>query len=132
MQTQLDTNALNDIVEEALTGALPRVAAAIASRQAVVWAKAGGHRSCGEAAPEGEVTLETPFALFSQTKLVTALCALQLLEQGKIKLDDPAELWVPELREKKILTGYSEDGRECYEEPTNKVTVRDLFCHTGG
>lgn len=59
-------------------------------------------------------------------------CALQLLEQGHIALDDHAEHWVPELRGKKILKGYSSDGRALYEMPTSKVTVRDLFCHTGG
>lgn len=55
-----------------------------------------------------------------------------MLEQGHISLDDHAERWVPELRGKQILTGYGDDGRELYEEPTSKVSVRDLFCHTGG
>ena len=49
-----------------------------------------------------------------------------------MNLDDHAERWIPELRDKKILTGYSEDGQEQYQKTTLKVTVRDLFCHTGG
>ena len=55
-----------------------------------------------------------------------------MLEQGHMALDDHAEHWVPELRGKKILTGYSNDGQELYEDTTSKVTIRDLFCHTGG
>lgn len=55
-----------------------------------------------------------------------------MLEQGRMALDDYAEKWIPELVGKRILVGYSEDGTEQYETPTTKVTVRDLFCHTGG
>lgn len=55
-----------------------------------------------------------------------------MLDAGHMKLDDYAETWIPELRGKQILTGYSEDGRELYETPASKVTVRDLFRHTGG
>lgn len=55
-----------------------------------------------------------------------------MLEAGHIHLDDYAEQWIPELKGKKILTGYSDDNQELYEDTTSKVTVRDLFCHTGG
>jgi len=55
-----------------------------------------------------------------------------MLDAGYMKLDDHAETWIPELRGKRILTGYSENGQEQYEEPTSKVTIRDLFRHTGG
>ena len=43
------------------------------------------------------------FRVFSNTKLVTSCAALLLLEEGKFKLDDPIETYIPQLGNRKVL-----------------------------
>jgi CubicO group peptidase (beta-lactamase class C family) len=64
-----------------------------------------------------ENTLETRFRIGSMNKMFTAVATLQLVEQGKLALDDPVG---------KHLRGYPN------EEVASKVTVRHLLTHTGG
>lgn len=52
-------------------------------------ANASGVRGLKEKTP---MTLDTLFYLASCTKLVTAIAALQLVEQGKLRLDDPDQV----------------------------------------
>jgi D-alanyl-D-alanine carboxypeptidase len=62
-------------------------------------------------------TLETRFRIASMTKMFTAVATLQLVEAGRLALDDPVG---------KHLPGYPN------AEVASKVTVRHLLTHTGG
>ena len=62
-------------------------------------------------------TLETRFRIGSMNKMFTAVATLQLVEAGKLALDDPVG---------KHLRGYPNS------EVATKVTVRHLLTHTGG
>ena len=62
-------------------------------------------------------TLETRFRVGSMNKMFTAVATLQLVEQGKLALDDPVG---------KHLRGYPN------EDVASKVTVLHLLTHTGG
>lgn len=68
------------------------------------------------------------------TKFVTSLAALQLVEQGKIAIDDPSviEKHLPELWEQKILTGFDDDGKPQLVDRKNPITLRHLLTHTSG
>jgi len=77
-------------------------------------------------------TTSTPYMGWSTTKLVTSVAALQLIEQGKLKIDDPVEKYVPRVSENKVLTGWNEDGTPQLRAPKNKVTILNLLTHTGG
>ena len=56
------------------------------------------------------MTVDTVVWIASMTKAVTAAAAMQLVERGKIGLDDPAGDVVPYLREVQVLDGFAEDG----------------------
>lgn len=73
----------------------------------------------GIANPDGSaVTPETPFLLASVSKSMTALAVMQLIEAGKINLEDPVEKFLP-------WFGVSgEDG--------SKITVAQLLYQTSG
>ncbi len=74
------------------------------------------HRGYGKLAPTGEarpVTPGTVFLLASITKPVTACSLLLLAERGKVSLNDPARVYLPELAHQDIR-------------------VRDLLSHTSG
>jgi CubicO group peptidase (beta-lactamase class C family) len=64
---------------------------------------------------------DTVFRIASMTKSVTALAILSLRDQGRLSLDDPAEMYVPELR---TLTYPTTDAP--------RVTVRHLLSHAQG
>ncbi|KAJ6512620.1 beta-lactamase [Mycena sanguinolenta] len=76
---------------------------------------------------------DTVFALFSQTKLITSIATLQLIEQGKIALDTPVETVLPELANPVVVTAQDEMGRPTTTVPANgKITVAHLLNHTSG
>jgi CubicO group peptidase (beta-lactamase class C family) len=62
-------------------------------------------------------TLDTRFRLGSMNKMFTAVATLQLVEAGKLALDDPIGKYLPDYPNKDVAS---------------KVTVRHLLTHTGG
>ncbi|MBM3813150.1 MAG: beta-lactamase family protein [Acidimicrobiia bacterium] len=65
-------------------------------------------------------------AIASMTKPITSAAVMQLVESGKIKLDDPASHYAPELADLQVL----ENGK--LRPPKSPVTVRHLLAHTAG
>ena len=64
------------------------------------------------------------FRIYSMTKPVTSLAAMMLVERDSIALDDPIEMYIPELKSLMVL-----EGKELIKSKT-KITVRDLLRHT--
>lgn len=58
------------------------------------------------------------------TKLVTAVCAMQLVEKGLIGLDDDVRPLVPSLAEAKILRGFVGADVPYLEDNTAPITLR--------
>lgn len=79
MSLYVNREALDQIVKDALTTApqpLPRISAVVASKDEVLWDGAGGRRTFyadKDKEPEGDVSTDTPFAMFSNTKFVTCM-----------------------------------------------------------
>jgi hypothetical protein len=69
------------------------------------------------------------FLLASQTKLLTSVAALQIVERGLIAFDDSVEELLPELAGQKVLTGFEEDGKPVLVERTEKITFRYERAH---
>lgn len=67
------------------------------------------------------VTADTVFRIASMSKNFTALAALKLRDEGKLRFDAPAETVIPELKALKYPTTDSP-----------KITVRDLLTHSAG
>ncbi|PAF32551.1 serine hydrolase domain-containing protein [Paenibacillus sp. 7516] len=71
------------------------------------------------------------FNLYSMTKIMTCVAALQLVERGHMLLSDPVSDYLPEFAEmnvKKIMP----NGEIRLEKATRAITVRDLFTMTAG
>ena len=68
----------------------------------------------------------------SCTKLMTSICAMQLVEQGKLTLDDPVYDLIPELKNFKILQTFGNDGKPVEVQHTKPITLRRLLTHTSG
>lgn len=71
------------------------------------------------------------FRLASMTKPITAVAAMILVEECKIRLDDPIDAWLPELRDRKVLR--SIDGPLEDTVPAKRsITLRDLLTNRSG
>ena len=73
------------------------------------------------------ITENTLYNLYSNTKVITCVAALQLYEQGKFLLEDPLSLYFPEFSNMKVRTA---DGGVA--DAKNTITIRDLFRMTAG
>lgn len=107
--------ALDSFLASALarTG-MPGMAVVITHGAQLVYRKAFG---C--AGPGRPVTPGTQFRIGSLSKSFTALAVLQLVEQGRIRLDEPVQAYLPE-----FTTADAAASRQ--------ITVRHLLNHTSG
>ncbi|HEY0385993.1 MAG TPA: serine hydrolase domain-containing protein, partial [Pyrinomonadaceae bacterium] len=95
---------------------VPGFAMAIVKDDRVIFAKGYGVRELGKSAPVDEHTL---FAIASNTKAFTAAALATLVDEGKIRWDDPATKYLP--------------GFQLYDPyVTREMTVRDLISHRSG
>ncbi|HEX5229663.1 MAG TPA: serine hydrolase domain-containing protein [Bryobacteraceae bacterium] len=79
-----------------------------------------------------DVNPESIFGIASMTKPVTSVAAMQLVEQGKLKLDEPAGTYIPELGKLQVLHGFDAAGKPILKPATKPVTLRTLLTHTSG
>jgi CubicO group peptidase (beta-lactamase class C family) len=110
-------NGFDDYVNKAIKEwEVPGVAIAIVKGDQIVLAKGYGVRKFGDPAPVDERTL---FAIGSSSKAFTAAAVAMLVDEGKVKWDDPVTKYLP--------------GFEMYDPyVTRELTVRDLLTHRSG
>jgi CubicO group peptidase (beta-lactamase class C family) len=69
---------------------------------------------------------DTIFRIASVTKPITAVAAMILVEEAKLRLDDPVDRFLPELADRKVLRAI--DGPLDDTVPANRpITLRDLL-----
>ncbi|MDO3627960.1 serine hydrolase [Mucilaginibacter sp. BT774] len=68
-----------------------------------------------------EATSKSDFRIASMSKSFTAMAILKLRDEGKLKLDDPACLYIPEMKGLKYLT-----------KDATPITIRNLLTHSAG
>ena len=78
------------------------------------------------------VSSTTTFNGFSVTKTATAVAVLQLVEQGKLSLDDPASRWIRSFEHTKVATPGANGEGLAIAEARRPITIRDLLTHTAG
>ncbi|HEX3887627.1 MAG TPA: serine hydrolase domain-containing protein [Phenylobacterium sp.] len=77
------------------------------------------------------MTRDTLFRIASMTKPVTSIAALMLMEEGKLRLEDPVTKWLPELADLQVLKDAQGPLDQTYPSPRN-ITVEDLMTHRAG
>ena len=130
MNTELKTR-LDAILDRTASASphVPGVVAMVTDRKGNVYEGAAGRRREGGDQP---MTVDSTFAIFSTTKAITATAALQLIEEGKLELDVPAERYVPDLGKLQVLDGINKDGEPQLRAPRSKPTTRQLLTHSAG
>ncbi|KPI40759.1 Acyltransferase LovD [Cyphellophora attinorum] len=74
-------------------------------------------------------TTSTQMLIFSCTKLIACIAALQLVEQGKLSLDDPVSKYIPDIVDIPVYVG---DGTTATRPQKTTMTIQHLFTHTAG
>ncbi|WP_454619926.1 serine hydrolase domain-containing protein [Bradyrhizobium cenepequi] len=117
---------------EVATGKIPGAIVLIEQHGKPVYHQSFGVQDVVTKAP---ITDKTIFRLFSMTKAITAVVSVQLLQEGKFKLDDPVAKYIPAFANVKVgVEKKNEDGSKTLElvPPDRPVTVLDLMRHTSG
>jgi methyl acetate hydrolase len=110
-------------------GGAPGVVAMATDREGNFYEGCAGKRSLGKDDP---MTLDSVMAIFSTTKALTGTCLMQLVEEGKVSLSDPAKKYAPEMAELQVLDGFDAAGQPKTRPPKRDITINDLMLHTSG
>jgi CubicO group peptidase (beta-lactamase class C family) len=81
------------------------------------------------------MTDDTIFTVFSMSKPITSVAAMMLVDEGKLKLDDPVEKYIPSFATAKVGVELKADNGEKKLELTplkSPITILDLMRHTSG
>src|SRR5262249_55315555 len=107
---------------------VPGVVALVTDRNGVVYQGAFG---VADVSTGRALTADALFRIASMTKAVTSTALMQLVEQGRISLDDPAEKYLPELAGLKVLEKFDPaTGDYAVRPAAQKPTVRHFLTHT--
>jgi len=92
-------------------------------------------RSAGYADLETRTPLRTDaiFRIASQTKAVTSVAIMMLMEEGRLRLDDPVSRHLPAYRNQQVIASFNPaDGSTTTVPARRDITIRDLLTHTSG
>jgi CubicO group peptidase (beta-lactamase class C family) len=118
--------------DQVAQGKIPGAALLIEQHGKPVYHELIGLRDTATKAP---MTDDTIFRLFSLTKPITSVVAMQLIEEGKFSLSDPVAKYIPSFASVKVgVEKKSEDGSKSLElvPPNRPVTIMDLMTQTSG
>src|ERR1700758_1755179 len=118
--------ALSRAVE---TKEVPGVVALAATATGVLYEGAFGLRDIVDGPA---MTRDSVFRIASMTKAVTSVAAMQLVEQGKLRLDEPIGNVLTELAAPQVLEGFDASGAPRLRPAKRPITLRHLLTHTAG
>ncbi|MDR1291710.1 MAG: beta-lactamase family protein [Planctomycetaceae bacterium] len=130
------------------SGELPGVVTVIADKDKILQIDAIGYADIEAKRP---MSADTIFWVASQTKPVTAIAVMMLVEEGKLSLDEPVTKYIPELKELRVANavsnivnraGWASFDNPSFRElkgaeliltvPNQPITLRKLLSHTAG
>lgn len=108
---------------------IPGVVAMAATGSETIYQGAFGKR---DLARDDAMTADSVFWIASMTKAITTAAGMQLVEQGKLKLDEPIGKLLPDLASPQVLEGFDAAGNPKTRPAKNPITLRQLMTHTAG
>jgi CubicO group peptidase (beta-lactamase class C family) len=117
---------------EVATGKVPGAILLIQQHGKPVYFENFGVRDVATKLP---MSADTIFRLYSMSKPITSVAAMMLVEDGKLKLNDPVSKYIPAFAEAKVgVENRGDEGRlTLVREPLRRpITIVDLLRHTSG
>jgi CubicO group peptidase (beta-lactamase class C family) len=117
---------------EVATGKIPGAMVLISQHGKQVYFKHFGMSDTDTGRP---MTHDTIFPIHSMTKTITSFAAMTLVDQGKLKLDDPVSKYIASFAKVKVgVEKKGDSGRPVLElvPPWRPLTIEDLLLHTSG
>lgn len=108
---------------------IPGVVAIAATGSEVIYQGAFGKRDLSKDDP---MTTDSVFWIASMTKAITTAAGMQLVEQGKLSLDEPIGKLLPDLASPQVLEGFDAKGEPKLRAAKKPITLRQLMTHTAG
>ena len=118
-----------NLQEHVDNGDIAGVVAAVARDGKIVYYKALGLLDIEQVAPMREDAL---FRIYSMTREITSVAVLQLYEQGKFKMDEPIQKYLPEFATQRVLMDSESTDVSQTRERVGDITVAQLLTHTSG
>ena len=124
------TAPIDKVLAAAISGGqIAGLTAAAADEHGVIYQSAFGRRNID--LPQ-RMTVDSVFRIASMTKAITGAAAMQMVEQNKLSLDQPAKEILPFLAETKVLLGFDSQNNPLLRAPKTDITLRNLLTHTAG
>jgi CubicO group peptidase (beta-lactamase class C family) len=120
------------VKKEIAGGKIPGAIVLIQQHGKPVYSEKFGVRDVATGLP---MTDDTIFRLYSMSKPITSVAAMMLVDDGKLRLDDPVAKYIPAFADLKVgVERPDETGKPALKlEPLNRpITILDLLRHTSG
>jgi len=108
---------------------IPAVTAIVATPDKILYSGAFGKR---DSASGVEVTPGSMFRIASMTKAITTTATMQLVEQGKVTVDEPVSKYLPALGTLPVLDGFDSAGQPKLRPAKKEIALKHLLTHTSG
>jgi CubicO group peptidase (beta-lactamase class C family) len=108
---------------------IPGVVAVAATGSDIIYQGAFGKRDLSK---DDAMTADSVFWIASMTKAITTAAGMQLVEQGKLSLDEPIGKVLPDLASPQVLEGFDAKGEPKLRAAKKPITLRHLMTHTAG
>ncbi|MHA6718297.1 serine hydrolase domain-containing protein [Sphingomonas sp. RS6] len=109
-------------------GKVPGIVIAYAQGDTAPTVVAKGRIADPASAPAADI--DSLWRVYSMTKPITGIAAMILIEEGKLKLDQPISDFIPAFKHMKVLVDPAKDLTS--RPATRPITVRNLLTHTAG
>lgn len=110
------------------SGRVPAISIAVAVGDEAPTFISAGHLTLDPASPAAAP--DTLWRLYSMTKPVTGIAAMILVDEGKLRLDQPVSDFFPSFRESRVLV---DPAKGLETRPASRpITIRDLMTHSSG
>ena len=111
------------------SGEVPGVIAIAVNDRETLYAGAYGRRDLSRNEP---MRLNSVLWYASMTKALVGVAAMQLVERGRVELDEPLGDILPFLASAQVLEGFDASGRPRLRAAKGAITLRHLLTHTSG
>lgn len=123
---RIDQNLQSWIDQKQMNGCV----AFIAKNGKIVYNKAFGYDNIDKKTP---MRTDHIFRIMSQSKAITSVAIMMLMEEGKLMLNDPVSKFIPEFKNPQVIASFNITDTTWTSVPAKReITIKDLLTHTSG